>query len=134
MGVFSLQFVGCSSSSNQTDTKAATEEAGIAEVLAPSDFHAKLLEKTDTQLVDVRTSGEIAQGYIANAKFMDFNGGKFEEEIGTLSKDKPVFVYCAAGGRSGKACKMMQNMGFKEVYDLKGGMGSWREAGMEVVK
>lgn len=100
-------------------------------VLDPARF-ASLMHDRPGQLVDVRTPGEWSEGIIAGARLMDFNGTGFRSELSTLDKDRPVYVYCAAGGRSHKAYEMMKEMGFKEVYDLGGGMGAWRSAGREV--
>ena len=128
--------MACSSGANQTtaQTSAKAAEESIAEVIAPAVFKEKLQEKTNALLIDIRTPGEIANGHIPNASFIDFNGGKFEEEIGALDKEQPIFLYCASGGRSGRALKMMKKLGFKEIYDLDGGMRDWTSEGMEVVK
>jgi rhodanese-related sulfurtransferase len=44
-----------------------------------------------------------------------------------LDKNKPVLVYCAAGGRSASAAKDLKKAGFKKVYDLEGGYDAWKE-------
>ncbi|MBK7935980.1 MAG: rhodanese-like domain-containing protein [Lewinellaceae bacterium] len=43
-------------------------------------------------------------------------------------------VYCAAGSRSSSAAEQLKKMGFKNVYDLDGGMTAWRETGKKVAK
>lgn len=98
-------------------------EGGTNQVIPASEFKAMLEE--DIQLIDVRTAQEVAGGKIADAANIDFNGANFQAELGKLDKSKKTLVYCAAGGRSGKAAQIMQEMGFKEVYDLEGGYGSW---------
>ena len=52
---------------------------------------------------------------------MNFNDADFKQQVEKLNKNKPVFVYCAAGGRSGKAAPLLQAAGFKYVYNLIGG-------------
>ena len=79
----------------------------------------------DIQLIDVRTPTEVSAGKIENALNIDFNSPDFKAEIEKLDKDKKTLVYCAAGGRSGKAAQLMHDIGFKEVYDLQGGYGNW---------
>ncbi|MGC4022012.1 MAG: rhodanese-like domain-containing protein [Cyclobacteriaceae bacterium] len=54
----------------------------------------------------------------------------FVDKIGSLNKEVPVFVYCAKGGRSDKAAKILKSNGFKEVCQLKGGIEAWKEAKM----
>lgn len=84
-------------------------------------------------ILDVRTPGEVAEGIIANAVVMDINGADFSNQIQTLDKSKPVYVYCKAGGRSGRASEMLSALGY-EVYDLDGGMDAWKAAGKSVAK
>jgi rhodanese-related sulfurtransferase len=89
--------------------------------------------KGDLQLVDVRTPEEVAEGKIEGAQNIDFRDPKFKEEISTLDKNKPVVVYCGAGGRSGKTSALLQELGFKEIYDLSGGFTQWKAESFPVV-
>lgn len=110
-----------------TSCSEAQEENGdsgvINKVVAAAEFNKMIQE--DVQLIDVRTPGEYSQGKIGEAVNIDFYGTSFEAEIKKLDKTKKTLVYCASGGRSGKTAKMMKDLGFKEVYDLKGGYGNW---------
>ena len=54
----------------------------------------------------------------------------FQEQIAKLDKSKPIFVYCLSGSRSSYAVNNMRNSGFKEVYDLSGGIMTWRAANL----
>ena len=45
--------------------------------------------------------------------------------MNALDKDIVTLVYCKSGGRSGKAAKIMIELGFRIVYDLKGGYSNW---------
>ena len=58
---------------------------------------------------------------------MDFYDSSFNQQVSTIDRDKPVFVYCAIGGRSWDAAKIMHELGFKNVYDLKGGIIIWNK-------
>ncbi|MEZ5030799.1 MAG: rhodanese-like domain-containing protein [Saprospiraceae bacterium] len=55
------------------------------------------------------------------------------EALQRLPKDKPVFVYCRSGNRSGQAMDQMKKMGFREVYNLQGGIGAWSAAGLPYI-
>lgn len=101
-----------------------TNTAGTVKKVVPAAEFKEMLSG-DIQLIDVRTPGEVSGGKIENAQNIDFNGPDFKEQLEKLDKDKRTLVYCAAGGRSGKAAQMMQDMGFREVYDLQGGYGNW---------
>ena len=107
------------------------QEAGVE--CDPARF-AKLIADRPGQVLDVRTPEEWATGTITGARFIDFSAGGFKEAAAAqLDKAKPVYVYCAAGGRSYRASKQLKELGFTEVYDLVGGMGAWKEAGMPTV-
>ena len=89
--------------------------------LSPLDFIAKIKVTKDAQLLDVRTPQEWQSGKIASSNFINFNDADFKQQIEKLDKNKPIFVYCAAGGRSSKATTILQGAGFKQVYNLSGG-------------
>lgn len=96
------------------------------ERLSPKEFRKKLALTTGALLLDVRTPPEISKGYLKGAVFMDFYDSSFRQQLMNLDRNRPVFVYCAIGGRSWDAAKLMSGMGFKEVYDLKGGIIVWK--------
>lgn len=89
--------------------------------LSPQEFIAKVKTTKDAQLLDVRTPQEWEAGKIASSKCINYNDAAFKQQIEKLDKNKPVFVYCAAGGRSSKAAPILQQAGFKYIYNLTGG-------------
>lgn len=93
-----------------------------------------LMDKAANKIIlDVRTDSEVAQGGLPNAVQIDYNGSNFDSQIDKLDKNKPVFVYCAVGGRSGKTAAILAKKGFKNVYNLAGGINAWRAAGMQTI-
>ena len=87
------------------------------------------LSKTDNtiQLLDVRTPEEFEAGYINNAMNINFFNDDFiTQATSKLDINKPVYLYCKVGGRSGKASKKLKEAGFTKVYDLKGGFDKWK--------
>ncbi|WP_368733890.1 rhodanese-like domain-containing protein [Enterobacter hormaechei] len=42
-------------------------------------------------------------------------------------RDQTVYVYCRSGNRSGQACLMLYTFGFKDTYNVVGGMLAWKE-------
>lgn len=115
-----LLLVGCS-----TSTAGATN----MDVL---DFSKKITE-SGVVILDVRTPGEFAEGYIEGAQMIDFQGGSFETEIASLDKDVTYAVYCRSGNRSGQAVKIMQDAGFGNLFNLEGGVIDWANQGMPLV-
>jgi rhodanese-related sulfurtransferase len=85
------------------------------------------IANTGIQLIDVRTPKEFEEGHIENATLIDYFSSNFKETLLTLNKEKPLYLYCKSGGRSGKASKILAKLGFKEIYDLNGGYMAWKK-------
>lgn len=91
----------------------------------------QLKEKLDAgekiNLIDVREPHEYAE---ANLGGRLVPLGKVQtmqlEELEDL-KDEPVIVHCRSGKRSMMACMVMDQLGFKDTYNLEGGMLEWIE-------
>ena len=98
--------------------------------LPAADFADRVKHLPGAPVVDVRTPGEFANGHLAAALNYDWNGGNFDNQVVALDKSKPVFVYCMSGKRSAAAAARMRTLGFREVYDMRGGMIAWRAAGL----
>ena len=93
-------------------------------------FSKKITDLPGAPIIDVRTPGEFSQGHLKNAINYDISKIGFENQIASLDKTKPVLVYCLTGSRSTYAVRYMQSIGFKEVYELNGGMMKWRAASL----
>jgi len=121
LSILSIVFLFLSCSTSSTTLTAQT----INKKVSKTEF-VELMKKTGAQLIDVRTPREFTNGFIEGAKNIDYNGDSFEKQMKKLDKTKPVLVYCAAGGRSENAAELLQEWGFKEVYDLEGGYNGWK--------
>jgi rhodanese-related sulfurtransferase len=98
-------------------------------VLTADEFEKEITTKKDIQILDVRTSGEFFGGHIKNALQADWNNKpEFERRLSFIDKNKPVYVYCLAGGRSAAAADKMRKAGYTNVYELSGGTNAWRAA------
>ena len=104
------------------------------ESIPPTAFAEKIKETPNAQLFDVRRTEEFDGQHIANAININWNGEDFVGKISNYDKTKPVFVYCLGGGRSASAASRMKEMGFKEVYELNGGMMAGRSSGLAETK
>jgi len=98
--------------------------------LDAASFASKMKQLPNSQIIDVRTSGEFTQGHIKYAKNMDISSNNFQQNAIKLDKNKPLFVYCLSGSRSAYATNVLSSMGFKEIYNLAGGMMRWRAANL----
>ena len=112
---------------NASDQTKAQQTRPLAMDVDVKEF-TRLVKEKPGLLLDVRTKGEVAKGAIPNSVNHDIFSDNFEAEIDKIDKTKPVYVYCASGGRSGEAMEIMNKKGFKEVYNLAGGYGAWKKA------
>jgi len=95
--------------------------------IGPDKFE-KGISKQGIQVLDVRTSGEYQGGHIKNALLADWNNkDQFNDRIKYVDKDKPVYIYCAVGGRSTAAAAWMRENGFINVLELNGGFNEWKK-------
>ncbi|APQ16075.1 rhodanese-like domain-containing protein [Maribacter hydrothermalis] len=105
--------------------KKEQDVTGNITVLSKNEYATQIVTN-NIKPIDVRTSSEYNSGHIKNAINIDFfNAGNFKNYFDKLNKEKPVYVYCRSGARSQKAARKLLNMGFTQVYDLKGGYNSW---------
>ena len=78
-------------------------------------------------LIDVREPHEYAEANMGG-KLIPL--GKVQtmqvEEIEDL-KDEEVILYCRSGRRSMMACMVLDTLGFKDTYNLEGGILAWQE-------
>lgn len=75
------------------------------------------------QLIDVRETNEFDGGHILGARNIPLSQMKMRMK--EIRPDKPVFLYCQSGARSGRAAQMLYKKGYKDLYQLKGGFKKW---------
>jgi phage shock protein E len=63
-------------------------------------------------ILDVRTPGEIAEGHLEGALFVDFMADDFRDKVAELDKSADYLVHCRSGNRSGQAVVIMAELGF----------------------
>ncbi len=116
---FLLLFSGFISCQGQADSSAKVN----------ADDFGKGINNKNVQVLDVRTAGEFKTGHIKNALQADWNNKEqFNERIKFVDKDKPVYIYCLAGGRSAAAADWMRKNGYTNVVELTGGINAWKKA------
>lgn len=94
--------------------------------LTPAEFRSRM-QQDETVLIDVRTRGEYEQFHLPQALHIDYLAPQFWDEMEKLDAGKTYLVYCRSGRRSIRACTLMQNGGFRQVYNLDGGLKAWQE-------
>ncbi len=111
--------------------------AQIIENVTPREAFALIQDNEDNPdfiIIDVRTPEEFAEGHVEDAIIIDFYSESFRSEVNALDKNKTYLIYCRSGGRSGKALKIMVELGFTEVYNMAGGIVDWKAEGLPTTK
>lgn len=96
------------------------------------DFAETINTTQNPQIIDVRTPEEFAEGHIDNAANVNWLGDHFIADAEKFDKTKPVFAYCKSSARSKKASEKLQELGFKNIYELEGGFMKWSAEGLNV--
>ncbi|MFO7304610.1 MAG: rhodanese-like domain-containing protein [Gammaproteobacteria bacterium] len=101
-------------------------------VISPAQ--AVLLANSGAVVVDVRSAAEYEAGHIIDARHIP--AAELASRADSLKKykDKPILVYCDNGFVSAKAAHTLKQMGFTKVVSLRGGLVSWRQENLPLVK
>lgn len=126
-----LSIISCKE--NKSEAQSTSVTTVVNELIVAAEFKTKV-ENKKVQLIDVRTPKEYNEGHIKDAENIDFYDPTFYNQMNNLNKDEPIYIYCRSGGRSGNAAAQLKEQGFKEVYDLKGGILNWKKQNLELVK
>ena len=135
LAVISIEGAGGSSNGVKEGAPhdAAVDQGGaVARDVSDTELINLLAERSDLLLIDVRTDKEWDAGHIEGACFLDFLEDDFKGRAEALPKDRPIALYCAAGGRSEDAMKLLAKAGFRELYNLRKGFYGWEDAGHAV--
>lgn len=79
-------------------------------------------------ILDVRRPDEYVIKHLPEGVMLNFSSSDFATQLATLNRNKTYLIHCASGGRSGQALTMMQNLHFKRVYNMSGGLNAWTAA------
>lgn len=124
-----LSVAACGGGESATETAARIESV-------PADRFAEVIDEAPDGLVvlDIRTPDEFSAGHIEGAVNVDYYEPDFRAQLDALDKNAPYAVYCRSGNRSSDARSIMAELGFREVYELEGGVLSWDQAGYPLTR
>ena len=80
------------------------------------------IDLNEYTIIDVRSKREFKESHLDNAINIPLLDIKRRIELYVRQKDKKILIYCEYGGRSAKAVKILNDLGYINVYNLKGGL------------
>ncbi len=99
----------------------------------PSDA-VRIINHEDGVVLDVREDKEFVDGHILDSLHIPL--GKLPNRLEELAnlREKSIIVSCRSGHRSATACARLRKAGFASVYNLRGGVLAWENAGLPLQK
>jgi len=100
--------------------------------ISVDDFYSDMKLKPELKVIDVSMKTEFLTERIENAINIPLSKlpcRKAEE----ISRETVIYLYCKSGVRSCLAASKFNDMGFKYIYCLEGGISAWKKAGLPVV-
>ncbi len=99
---------------------------------------ADLLKRIETGeqplIIDVRTEEEYAAGHIDGARLIPLQNIEKGMEASGIAKDAEIVLICRSGNRSAQAYRILAQMGYTNLINVRDGMKGWTAAGGPVVK
>jgi sulfur-carrier protein adenylyltransferase/sulfurtransferase len=96
--------------------------AGVPEMTV-EELQARLTGENRPLLLDVREPGEYAIAHLPNATLIP--QGELGQRVTELARAREVVVYCRSGNRSARATRLLLDLGFNNVRNLRGGLIAW---------
>lgn len=81
----------------------------------------------DAMVIDVREPEEYRSGHLRDSQLLPLR--KIIDEAPNLPRERPIFLVCRSGRRSTRAMHWLLDMGFRDVYNIRGGILSWKARG-----
>jgi len=101
--------------------------------LDPYDFHLAYLRADSTMMIDVRERFEFRGKKIHDAINIP-SSGNLEYASDTISKKYSLFFYCTTGYRSNRVAGYFYDRGFRDLYNLEGGIVAWKNDGFPLTR
>ena len=96
--------------------------------ISPKDLNQIFNQKLSENIIlDVRTKEECSESKIPGSFNIDYYSENFKDNLDKLNKNLNYYIYCRSGNRSGKTVIILKEKGFKNVFNLEGGILAWKK-------
>jgi hydroxyacylglutathione hydrolase len=95
-----------------------------------AELRARLHERSDLHVVDVRRPAEYAAGHVPTATSAPL--AELESRLSQLDPRRPIALVCASGYRSSVGSSFLERHGFETVFNVVGGTSAWTQAGYDI--
>jgi len=129
--LLSLATLSCLWACGDNPGQAAAGEK-VFRSLKPVEAKALIESKKDLAIIDVRSPEELVHGSIPGAKLIPFT--ELAKGRASLPEGRPLLLVCAVGGRSYAVGRYFSGNGYREIYNLEGGISAWKAAGLPLAR
>lgn len=105
---------------------------GQLDLLTVQELRKRLDRGDDLVVLDVREKSKWGEGHIKGARYV--YAGHVERHLESIPADRPIVVVCNTGNHASLVASILRREGYREVYNLLGGMAAWQDAEYKLVK
>ncbi len=102
------------------------------DLLTVQELKKRLDRGDDLIVLDIREKGKWHDGHIKGA--LHIYAGHLQQRLDEIPEDRSIVVTCNAGNHASLAASILRQEGYREIYNLLGGMTAWQNAGYNVTK
>lgn len=112
-------------------TKMIKEAKKEVKTIEAKKLYNMIQDDEDLYILDIREPDQLAHGEIFHLNLVAITRGYLEFKVEKEIEDKnaTVVIYCCTGKRGMLAAKTLQELGYKRVFSLEGGIRKWVEEG-----
>ena len=99
-----------------------------------NELKDKIFNREEVVLLDVRTKEEYEQGHLENSILVPYDELEKRHKELNIDTDLMVVIYCRSGRRSLIAASMLERLGYKNLFNVLGGIVEWEKNGYPVSK
>jgi rhodanese-related sulfurtransferase len=110
------------------DKKLKSLYRNTVKTIKPNEVTALIAKGEKLVLLDTRAPEEYKISHLKDARFLNYESYS-TEDLMRLPKNEKIIVYCSVGYRSERVGEKLQKLGFKNVYNIYGGIFEWKNEG-----